>query len=341
VTLIRLPRNPGHYGWWVIHVARSSLVFLGLLLLVVETLVAPHSLAAPGLDTVVVHRYGPIVIYSDGNVSLLLFDEGFFNFTYRNVYVYITRNSFLIEGLERIGDFYSDIDKYFLGNPYIILDGNLSNIQYSTASATNVKGEYIAKYIDEQMGRPMALAVGDYGDTILVATGSIKGTGEDARLLEAGRNISSMYGKRVEIISVSPFSGFFNRRYNGSAICPEALEAVKGIGLENTLIGCGVWIPAFRIYAPLQLNVDKLDEIAKNNNTDTETLVKKIIDAIRERVPEDIPLSIIVTKPGNFSALPATNNNSNNGNTMSITTVAAATIALIPLAFYVTRRIHH
>jgi len=330
--------NPGHRDWWVM---RSSLVFLGLLLLVVEALLAPHSSAAPGMDTVVTHRYGPIVIYSDSNVSLLLFDEGFFNFTYRNVYVYITRNSFLIEGEERIGDFYNDINKYFLGNPYIILDGNLSNIQYSAASATSVKGEYIAKYIDEQMGRPMALAVGDYGDTILVATGSIKGIGEDARLLEAGRNISSMYGKRVEIISVSPFSGFFNRRYNGSAICPEALEAVKGIGLENILIGCGVWIPAFRIYAPLQLNVDKLDEAARNSNTDTETLVKKIIDAIRERVPEDIPLSIIVTKPGKATALPATNdtgNSSSNSNTMSITTVAATTIALIPLTLYIARR---
>jgi len=305
-------------------------------LLVVEALVAPYSLAAPGLDTVVVHRYGPIVIYSDGNVSLLLFDEGFFNFTYRNVYVYITSNSFLIEGEDHIGDFYSDIGK-FLGNPYIILDGNLSNIQYSTASATSMKGEYIAKYIDEQMGRPMALAVGDYGGTILVAVRSIKGIGEDARLLEAGRNISSTYGKSVEIISVSPFSGFFNRRYNGSAICNEAFEAVKGIGLENTVIGCGVWIPAFRIYAPLQLNVDKLDEIARSNNTDTETLVKKIIDAIRERVPEDIALSIIVTKPGNFSALPATNDASNS-NTMSITTVAATAIALVPLSLYIARR---
>jgi len=49
----------------------------------------------------------------------------------------------------------------------------------------------------------MALAVGDYGDTILVAVGSIKGTGEDSRLLEAGRNISSTYGKKVEIISVA------------------------------------------------------------------------------------------------------------------------------------------
>lgn len=330
--------NPGHRDRWVM---RSSLVFLGLLLLVVEALAAPHSLAAPELDTVVAHRYGPIAIYSDNNVSLLLFDEGFFNFTYRNVYVYITRNSFLIEGEERIGDFYNDIGK-FLGNPYIILDGNLSNIQYSTASATSVKGEYIAKYINEQVGQPTALAVGDYGDTILVATGSIKGIGEDIKLLEAGRNISSMYGKRVEIISVSPFSGFFNRRYNGSAICNEAFEAVKGIGLENTVIGCGVWIPAFRIYAPLQLNIDKLDEIARNSNTDTETLVKKIIDAIRERVPEDIPLSIIVTKPGKATALPATNDtgNSSNNNTMSITTVAATTIALIPLTLYIARRIH-
>jgi len=136
---------------WVMCMVRNSLVFLGLLLLVVEALVALHSLAAPGLDTVVVHRYGPIVVYSDSNVSLLLFNEGFFNFTYRNVYVYITSNSFLIEGEDHIGDFYNDIDKYFLflGNPYIILDGNLSNIQHSIAFATGVSSKYIAEYIDE------------------------------------------------------------------------------------------------------------------------------------------------------------------------------------------------
>jgi len=77
--------------------------------------------------------------------------------------------------------------------------------------------------------------------------------------------------------------------------------------------------------------------MARSNNTDTETLVKKIIDAIRERVPEDVSLSIIVTKPGNFSALPATNDASNS-NTMSVTTVAATTIALVPLSLYIARR---
>jgi len=329
---------------------RSSLYFstlLSLLLIVFEALLTPLPVASE-LDASAFRIYGPIVIYHGDRVSLMLFDESFFNITYRNVYVYISGSILLAEEVKHIGDLYSDVSKFSV-NPYSVEEYTYGD-SYSTEPAAGVDGWSVAKYVDEQVGRPITLAVKSFGDVILIVVKSIQGLGEGAKLLEIGRSISSTYGKRVEIISTSPFDGFFNGKYNGTEIGYEAARVASEIGLKDAIIGIAGWAPALSLYAALYLDIDKLEEIAKSNNTDLETLIKKLIDGVRERVSEDIPLSIIVGKRGRIVPLAAANSvtpaNSGDdviirGNNVdpSTTAVAIATVALVLLMVHVARKV--
>jgi len=258
------------------------LLSLPLLLLAVEALFA-QLIVEPTSNAYVVRRYGPIVILHGGGASLMLFDENFFNYSYRNVYVYIIERCCFGSGI-RFDELFNDIDRYFTFNPY------------RAVYIVGVDDRHMANHVDELMGRSMVLAVRSYGDTVLIVVKSVRALDEAVKLLALGGEISSTYRKRVEIVSASPFEGFFTGRYNGTAIAYEAAEAVGEIGLGSAIVGIGRWIPALRIYAVLSLDKDELDRIAKNNNTDIDTVIKRIIDVIRTRVPEDIPLSIIVEK---------------------------------------------
>jgi len=267
------------------------LSLLLLLLLAVEASFA-QLIAEPALNAYVVRRYGPIVIMHGGGVSLMLFDENFFNFSYRNVYVYISEGC-CFDARIRLDELFNDIDRYFTFNPY------------RAVYVVGIDDRRIANHINERMSRPVALAVKSYGDTVLIVVKSIRGLDEAVKLLAISSEISSIYKRRVEIVSASPFDGFFTGRYNGTAIAYEAAEAVIEIGLGSAIVGGGAWAPAFRIYAALNLDKDELDRIAKNNRTDIVTVIKTIIDAIRTRVPEDIPLSIIVEERPLVEYLPA------------------------------------
>jgi len=90
------------------------LILLGLLLslFVVGASLMPLLAESALKNILVVHRYGPMVVYYSGNVSAMLFDESYFNYSYRNVYVYIT-NDYDIGGMDHIEEFYNDISKYF------------------------------------------------------------------------------------------------------------------------------------------------------------------------------------------------------------------------------------
>jgi len=297
---------------------RSSFILFNILLLLLAVVASSSMPLSAELrsDQYVVRRYGPILIYHSGGVSLMLFDEGFFNYSYRNVYIYIT-DGYEIDGERHIGELLNDVAMYFSINPF------------STISVVGIDNRSIAEYFNKQIGRPIISAVKNYNDKVLIVVRSIKGLDEGVKLLDIGRKISSMYGKNIEIVSTSPFDGFFNGRYNGSMIAEEAVRAVKEIGLGKAIRGAGVWIPALRIYAVFELDKDELDRIAKSNNTDTNTVIKRIVDAIRTRIPEDIPLSIIVEKTGRIEFLTAPTRSATIFN-IGIA-IAIAITALIPL----------
>jgi len=111
---------------------------------------------------------------------------------------------------------------------------------------------------------------------------------------------------------------------------------VGSIGLGNAISAGGWWIFPFRIYAALELNIDELDKIAKSNNTDINTLIKRIIDAIRARIPEDIPLAIIVKKPYHIEPVPAPTRPAPNSTV--IVAAAAAAVSLTLLTLFIARR---
>jgi len=327
------------------HVVRGRLILLGLLLLLTVLALLPLPLFAESrtvnrTNVYTVRRYGPMVVYYSDKVSAMLFDESFFNYSYRNVYVYITDRDIAAEVAEQIEDFINVIHTYFPVNPHFAVIGvpQDSPLLKYAPEIVNAYGRCVAKNLSKEItDAQRILGFMDCGDAVLIIVGSVRGFDEAAKLLYVGEKISSMQGKRVVIASTTPFDGFFTRRYNGTAIAYEAAEAVRGIGLGRAIIGTAMVIPAYRVYAVLWLNKGELDRIAKSSNTDVNTLVKTIIDAIRARVPEDIPLSILIgeasreeplSAPAINVTVSATNVQSlSDGISSSVTDTSTATVA--------------
>lgn len=264
------------------------------LLIIAAILLVPALTASSNYTCIasVINKYGPVVIYSENSVIIYAFDEGFFNYTYRNVYVYITSN-YIIEGEDRIPELYNITYKYLPVNPY--------ELNLSTAKADTWREEQIANLFNEKTGYPIVKGVGEYDGTILIVIANTN-AGLD-ELVAIGREVSGKYNGKVEIIEMSPFEGFFNGEYNESLIASEAKKIVEENGLTSVVTGIGGWIPAFRIYAILELDSDALKAIAESKHVNATKLIQDIIDKLRERIPEEIPLSIIVKKKGEVKFL--------------------------------------
>jgi len=328
--------------------ARGRLILLGLLLLLTVLALPPLPLFAESRATdrtnvyaYTARRYGPMIVYYSGRVSAMLFDESFFNYSYRNVYVYITNRSVAAEVAEQIEEFINVVHTYFPVNPHLAVIGvpQDSPLLKYAPEIVNAYSRCVAKNLSKEIDVPGILGFRDCGDAALLIVRSVRGFNEAAKLLEVGERISSIYGKRVVIASTTPFDGFFTRRYNGTAIAYEVAEAAKEIGLRlgYDITGIGVWIIHFRIYAPLLLNKDGLDSIAKSNNTDIDTLIKRLIDVIRTRVPEEIPLSIIVQRVEHAKFV--TDQSMSATISARIVAAAAAATSLIPLTLFIVRRV--
>lgn len=63
------------------------------------TVSSNHTYSVSAID-----RYGPVAIYSENSVAIYAFGEELFNYTYRNVYVYIKSN-YIIEGEDKIQNY--------------------------------------------------------------------------------------------------------------------------------------------------------------------------------------------------------------------------------------------
>ncbi len=270
------------------------------LLIIITILIVPVSTIGSDYkyNSSTIHKYGPIKIYFDDSVTVYMFDEEYFNYTYRNVYVYIT-NNIIINDEDKIPKLYDIVDEYFSVNPYEI---NIAKIGIQKEEQT------IADYFNEKIGYPIVEGIEKYGNTFLIIIKNTRSIKID-ELIKIGKEIAVKYNGKVEIVEMSPFEDFFNGKYNASSIASEAMKIVEENNLMNTVIGIGKKIPAFKIYAVLELDKDMMNTIAESKHMSLNRLIKEIIDKLREKIPEEIPLSIIIKKRSEIKFLDDDENN--------------------------------
>ncbi len=250
--------------------------FLIVLLVMVLTssIVSSQSQSSIRIDGIIIQK-----IYDD-NVEILLFNTNIFNYTYRNVYVYIALHTL------------REFDKQYLEPSKNLL----SKYKYYLENTVFNKSLYktLLSIVNNRLDNRLLFKTSILDSSIVLVVKNKRDLDVN-KLYKIALDIRKSTNYGVKIVELSPFYGFFNGTYNGTRLANIVSNYFEKKGLSKYVYAYGLYT-AF-IYSIVCLDYDKVLEKANKEN---KTLIEEInwfIDMIRDVVPENIPLSIFVNKP--------------------------------------------
>lgn len=267
------------------------LILLNLMLSLLY--LSPYVMATSVEDTALeVYECGNRVVYVAGNITIILFNPSFYNFTYRNTYVYIGREP----EAEVFSPKCSTIwEQRVWGNTSIV-------------GAENIDMKRVADTIKDTLNAEIYPTNPPPGSGISVSIVNV-GRRDRETVLRSINELKKIYGGvgKLVIYEISPFLAFPELKFNKTTW---ALNSVcDDMGLKNypTPLRTGVVgiVQACEVYSGIVvLSIDEVERLAKESNMSVVEYAKNFIDKARSKIPESIPLELMVVKTGIIMNLP-------------------------------------
>lgn len=300
------------------------LILLNLMLLLLY--LSPYVMATSVIEDTALEVYEceNRVVYVAGNITIILFNPSFYNFTYRNTYVYIGREP----EAEVFSPKCSMIwEQRVWGNTSIV-------------GAENIDMKRVADIIRNTLNAEIYPTNPPPGSGISVGIVHV-GRRDRETVLRSINELKKIYGGvgKLVIYEISPFLAFkvypelkFNKTtWVLNSVCDDMGLKNYSTPLRTGVVGI---VQSCEVYSGIVvLSIDEVERLAKESNMSVVEYAKSFIDKARSKIPESIPLELIVAKTGIIMNLPEIRESAPT-NYFYMLTVGVACITIITIMLF-------